>query len=124
MLLGNRPGGAAISSVTKSGFPPVVSNSSAASRPEPAASAATASSLSGAERELGDVGAPSGAEQPAQGMGQTDLLTPVGQDDDHRQLAHAAGELADHVERRVVGPVDVLDHDDAPVLRADGREDP
>ena len=62
------------------------------------------------------MGAPGGAEQPAQRMGQADLLAPVGQDDDDRQLADPAGELADHVERRVVGPVEVLDHDDAPVL--------
>ena len=76
------------------------------------------------QRQLGDVRASGGPEQPAQRVGQADLLAPVRQDDDHRQLADPACELADHVERGVIGPVEILDHDDATALRADGREDP
>ena len=124
MLLGSRPGGAAISSVTKSGFPPVASKSSAASRPEPTASAATASSLSGASASWATWGPRVAPSSRRSGWARPTSSPRYVRTTTTGSSRTRAGELADHVERRVVGPVEVLDHDDAPALRPDGRQDP
>ena len=68
-------------------------------------SSASSSSAAGAA-ELG--------AQAAQGVPARQLVGAVGGDHEHRQLGQGARERREHVERGLVGPVQVVEHDRAP----------
>ena len=107
-LAGISPAGAASASVTKNGLPPVTACRSAASRPAARASCATASADSGVGLD------PAHALARERGQHAADLgqrLAAAGEDQAAGRAHEPAAEQRDEVERRVVGPVQVLDHE-------------
>ena len=114
-LAGTSSGGAASVSVTKNGLPRVSAWTAAASRPVPAASACTASRDSGAS-SIRCTGQPASAPSSrCSGMARIELVAGR-QDEDRADGLDAARRVAEHVERGVVGPVDVLDDEDGRAL--------
>ena len=94
-------------SVTKKGLPAVAASTAPASAPWAPASSSTAPDDSGFEQQPPTSrGEP--AQDPAQRMVVAQLVVPVGQQQHARP--DAPGEVADHVQGGVVGPVHVLDH--------------
>ena len=77
----------------------------------------------GPEAEMGHVRPADRAQQLPHRVAEAHVLVPVGDDDHEGQVAHARRELADHVDGGVVGPVDVLDDDDAAPFRPGAEED-
>jgi hypothetical protein len=60
--------------------------------------------------------------QPPQRVPARQLVGPVRADHEQRQLSQRVGERGQHLEGRVVGPVQVVDHDDGGRARRDRRE--
>ena len=115
---------AASASLTKNGFPPVFRYRSPASTPWSAASAATACSRQGLDRDPCRPAAGRHlAEQNPEGVSPVELVITVGRNQKHGQRIDAAGDDPEDVEGRLVGPVHVLEHDDArPTLVQLGHE--
>jgi hypothetical protein len=53
------------------------------------------------------------AEQDPEQMPPVELVVPEGRDDEHRQRLDPARDDPQHLERRLVRPVQILDHDNA-----------
>ena len=105
---GHAVGPAASTSVTKNGLPPVSAYrrsrvARAAGEPGDGRPRQRASSAGAPRRP------PSPPSTPVQRMVAAQFVVAVGEHQQRRQLARAAGEEAQHVERGVVGPVHVLD---------------
>ena len=66
------------------------------------------------EPQLGDLGARQRGEQPLRG-----LARPVGEGEQHRPVEPAAQQRADELQRGVVAPVQVVEHEHEPVLRGE-----
>ena len=108
-VAGSLPAGAAMSSVTNSGLPPVAPNTSSASFPDPAANRGDGLRTERGEVEVGHVGSTRRTDQPAERVGQPDVLVSVGEHQHDGQLADTRGDLADDVEGGVVGPVQIFE---------------
>ena len=103
---------AASASVTKNGFPDVLRYRSPASTPCGAASVADRVERQRSELDSGRPLAEGRfAEQNPERMPAVELVVSEGRDDQHRQRLDPARDDPEHVERRLVGPVHVFDHD-------------
>ena len=63
-----------------------------------------------------------GGEDPPHGMGGRRLFRAPGEHQQHPTVAQAAGEKREHLERRGVGPVGVVDHEHAGTLAGDSLQ--
>ena len=63
------------------------------------------------------------ADHPAQGVVAVDLAVAIGDDESERQVAGAAAEHAEQLQRGVIGPVGVLDDDDGRTPAAEGVDE-
>ena len=114
---GTGSSGEASASVTKNGLPAVARCSRCASTGEPAASSATASRGERIQRQPPHRAAAEAAEHALQRVLATDLVGPVGQQQQRGQVVDAPADVAQQVERGAVGPVHVLDGQDGRPVR-------
>ena len=124
---GTGSSGEARASVTKNGLPAVARCSRCASTGEPSASSATASGESATQRQPPHHAAAETAEDALQRVLATDLVGPVGQEQQRGQVVDPPADVAQQVERGAVGPVHVLDDQHGRPVRVgqlleDGRE--
>ena len=96
-------------SVTKNGLPPVSANTLCGSLAGPA-SAVTASSESGLRSRRSVASAGSSPSRRYSGWSGPTELRPPRQDDERREPVNAAADVSQQFERRLVGPVHVLEH--------------
>ena len=68
--------------------------------------------------------APQLVAQPPHAVVARQAVRPVGRDHEHRQLAERLGERGEQLERRLVGPLQVVEDDERVALRGDAGEHP
>ena len=101
----------ASTSVTKNGLPPVVLYSPCDERPACFASFATASFRERLQRQAPHDRARQIADHEAARMTRADFVGAIGHHQHRARALHAPAEELEQVERRLVGPVAVLEHD-------------
>ena len=116
---GTASAGEASTSVTKNGLPPVTRCTASASAPVLAASRRDRGARQRRQREPVHRAPGERAEQALQRVRRAELVVAEGQDEHRGQRLDPPRHVAEHVERRVVGPVDVLDDEHG---RRRGRE--